>query len=88
MLSCLHFNENSARAQARTAAGELIWSVSYPKYKDKGTVKGVKVECTFGKLNVYIIGLQINIYIPNNTFIDKPKYCTSILYLTIIMICI
>ena len=46
LLACLHFNENFDRAQARSDTGELIWSVAYPKYKEGGIVKEVKISCT------------------------------------------
>ena len=47
LLACLHYNENSDRAQARSKSGKLLWSVSYPKYKEGATVKEVKVSVTF-----------------------------------------
>ena len=47
LLACLHYNENSDRAQARSESGQLIWNVSYPKYKEGGTVQEVKISATF-----------------------------------------
>ena len=47
LLACLHYNENSDRAQARSKSDKLLWSVSYPKYKKEATVTEVKVSVTF-----------------------------------------
>ena len=46
LLAALHFNENSSRPQAVSKDGHAQWSVSYPKYKDGGTIKEIKVKCT------------------------------------------
>ena len=52
MLAALHYNENSRREQATTAAGVKRYVVMFPKHK-KGehTVKQVKEPCTYGKWN-------------------------------------
>nr|XP_055050478.1 uncharacterized protein LOC129436396 [Misgurnus anguillicaudatus]XP_055050487.1 uncharacterized protein LOC129436396 [Misgurnus anguillicaudatus]XP_055050496.1 uncharacterized protein LOC129436396 [Misgurnus anguillicaudatus]XP_055050507.1 uncharacterized protein LOC129436396 [Misgurnus anguillicaudatus] len=51
-LAALHFNENTGRPQATTAAGEPVFQVNCPKYK-KGlfSAKPVKAEPTFHYLN-------------------------------------
>ena len=50
MLAALHYNENSRREQATTAAGDKRYVVMFPKHK-KGehTVKPVKEPCTYGE---------------------------------------
>ena len=48
-LACLHYNENSNRAQDTTKSGEPKWHVALPKYKKGQPVaKPVKVGITYG----------------------------------------
>ncbi|XP_045207027.2 uncharacterized protein LOC123559362 [Mercenaria mercenaria] len=46
-IASLHFNENANRAQATKKDGSLQFSVSYPKGRDTGFAKEVKVEMTY-----------------------------------------
>ncbi|KAK5913274.1 hypothetical protein CgunFtcFv8_007820 [Champsocephalus gunnari] len=47
-LAGLHFNENSARAQALTQTGKHMWGVSFPKARrGEPVIKAVKVTPTF-----------------------------------------
>jgi len=46
----MHFNENTAREQAVTAAGVPQYAISYPKFKHGAPIaKQVKVAATFSK---------------------------------------
>uniref|UniRef100_A0AAV2KFE2 Uncharacterized protein n=1 Tax=Knipowitschia caucasica TaxID=637954 RepID=A0AAV2KFE2_KNICA len=46
-ISALHYNENATRTHARTAAGELRYSIVYPKYKHGDyTVRALKTKFT------------------------------------------
>ena len=59
--SNLHYNENSARKQARTSDNKLCWSITYPKaFKgEKAVAKPVKELPSYGKLcycNKYVYG--------------------------------
>jgi hypothetical protein len=49
--SNLHYNENSAREQARTRDGKLRWAIKYPKaFKgEKAVAKPVKEKPSYGK---------------------------------------
>ncbi|KAF3847116.1 hypothetical protein F7725_020144 [Dissostichus mawsoni] len=50
ILAALHFNENSQRAQQATRAGNQMYSLHYPKYKQGGhIVRKVLDNATFGK---------------------------------------
>ena len=52
-LACLHYNENSNRAQNTTKTGEPMWQVVLPKFKKGQPVaKQVKVAATYGMLLV------------------------------------
>ena len=52
LISALHFNENSNRAQAVTEKGDACWGVSYPKSrKGEPVVKAVKVGLTYEYVN-------------------------------------
>ncbi|XP_053389672.1 uncharacterized protein LOC128552654 [Mercenaria mercenaria] len=46
-IASLHFNENANRAQATKKDGSLQFSVSYPRGRDTGVAKEVKVEMTY-----------------------------------------
>ncbi|KAI4791847.1 hypothetical protein KUCAC02_033761, partial [Chaenocephalus aceratus] len=47
-LAGLHFNENSARAQAMTQTGKHMWGVSFPKARrGEPVIKAVRVTPTF-----------------------------------------
>uniref|UniRef100_A0A9J8B7I9 Uncharacterized protein n=1 Tax=Cyprinus carpio carpio TaxID=630221 RepID=A0A9J8B7I9_CYPCA len=48
-LAAMHYNENSGRPQATTAAGELRWHMQYPRYRrGEYTVRLLKRNPTFG----------------------------------------
>lgn len=50
-LAAMHFNENSERGQAQTAAGVQRYAVKFPKYKKDGSyiVVSLKGKPTYGK---------------------------------------
>ncbi|CAM4327192.1 unnamed protein product [Leuciscus chuanchicus] len=77
-LAALHFNENAGRPQARTAAGEPLFKVVFPKYK-KGqcSAKPVKVEPTFQ----YVDNLLELIF--ENVVVDPTPYMDDILKISI-----
>ena len=80
ILATLHFNENSDRAQARNQRGELLWSISYPKYKEGGTVKEVKVAASFEyvkKLNKMVQKLRGQFPSYKKAKELSEKFCTD-----------
>ena len=49
-IAALHFNENSGRAQMKTAGGELAYLIRFPKYKyGNAILTKVMTKQTFGK---------------------------------------
>ena len=55
LLVALHFNENSGRSQAKDKAGNALWRISYPKYKEGGTINEVKVNITYNYVDQLMI---------------------------------
>ncbi|CAM4650060.1 unnamed protein product [Leuciscus chuanchicus] len=77
-LAVLHFNENAGRPQARTAAGEPLFKVVFPKYKKRQYfAKPVKVEPTFQ----YVDNLLELIF--ENVVVDPTPYMDDILKISI-----
>jgi len=50
-LAAMHYNENAGRSQASTAAGDLRYSIVFPKFKHgEFTVRALKSNPTTGNL--------------------------------------
>ena len=58
LLAALHFNENSSRPQAMSKDGHAQWNASYPKYKNGGTIKEIKVKCTYNYIDKLSLPVQ------------------------------
>lgn len=65
----MHYNENAHRPQATTTQGQAVFRIAFPKSKQgECSVKPVKTDPTFSKLENFILKNEDNKIITYNRF--------------------